>query len=397
MESTIGLVQKPAIPVPVTGSLHARRIFVYLSPVAASDTLQARVERALSQLQNPRRGGDVLAAGMVKDLAVDDGGAVAFTFLLGRDDPGSLAREVRKVVQGVPGVTTVRVNVTDASSAAEGTAPRQTAPRPGPAGVPPPSTPVELPHLGRVLAISSGKGGVGKSTVSANLAVALARAGHRVGLMDADIYGPNIPRMMGVDRKPEVRGGRIQPLEAHGVKLMSLGLIVERDAPAIWRGPIIMKVIQQFLKDVDWGELDYFLVDLPPGTGDAQLSLAQTVQIRGAVIVTTPQEVAVGDSLRGAKMFERVGVPVLGVVENMSSYVCPHCGERTAIFLSGGGARLADELGVPLLGEVPLQAHLADLADGGRPIVAAEPDSPAARALDAIARRVADALAAVAL
>jgi ATP-binding protein involved in chromosome partitioning len=375
--------------------LHARRISLYLSQVPASDTLQARVERALSQLKNPRRGGDVLAAGMVKDLAVDDRGTVSFTFLLGRDDPGSLAREVRKAVQGVPGVTAVRVNVTDASSAAEGTAPRQTAPGPGPGGVPPPPTPVELPHLGRVLAISSGKGGVGKSTVSANVAVALARAGHRVGLMDADIYGPNIPRMMGVDRKPEVRGGRIQPLEAHGVKLMSLGLIVERDAPAIWRGPIIMKVIQQFLRDVDWGELDYFLVDLPPGTGDAQLSLAQTVHIRGAVIVTTPQEVAVGDSLRGAKMFERVGVPVLGVVENMSFYVCPHCGERTAIFLAGGGTRLADELGVPLLGEVPLQAQLADLADAGRPIVAAQPDSPAARALDAIARRVADALAAV--
>jgi ATP-binding protein involved in chromosome partitioning len=375
--------------------LHGRRISFYLSPVPASETLQARVQRALSQLQNPHRGADVLAAGMVKDLAVDDRGTVTFTFLLGRDDPGSLAREVRKAVQGVPGVTAVRVNVTDASSAAEGTAPRQTAPRPGPGGVPPPPTPVELPHLGRVLAISSGKGGVGKSTVSVNLAVALARAGHRVGLMDADIYGPNIPRMMGVDRKPEVRGGRIQPLEAHGVKLMSLGLIVERDAPAIWRGPIIMKVIQQFLRDVDWGELDYFLVDLPPGTGDAQLSLAQTVHIRGAVIVTTPQEVAVGDSLRGAKMFERVGVPVLGVVENMSSYVCPHCGERTAIFLAGGGTRLADELGVPLLGEVPLQAHLADLADTGRPIVAAQPDSPAARALDAIARRVADALAAI--
>ncbi len=348
----------------------------------ASDTLQARVERALSQLKNPRRGGDVLTAGMVKDLAVDDRGTVSFTFLLGRDDPGSLARDVRKAVQAVPGVTAVRVSVTDASAAAD--------------AVPPPSTPVELPHLGKVLAISSGKGGVGKSTVSANVAVALARAGHRVGLMDADIYGPNIPRMMGVDRKPEVRGGRIQPLEAHGVKLMSLGLIVERDAPAIWRGPIIMKVIQQFLRDVDWGELDYFLVDLPPGTGDAQLSLAQTVHIRGAVIVTTPQEVAVGDSLRGAKMFERVGVPVLGVVENMSFYVCAHCGERTAIFLAGGGTRLADELGVPLLGEVPLQAQLADLADTGRPIVAAQPDSPAARALDAIARRLADALATVA-
>src|SRR5437667_345433 len=282
MECAVWPVQNPAIPVPVAGSLHARRTSLYLSPVPASETLQARVERALSQLKNPRRGGDVLAAGMVKDLAVDDRGTVSFTFLLGRDDPGSLAREVRKVVQGVPGVTAVRVNVTDASAAAGATA--AGAPRTGPARVPPPSTP---------------------------------------------------------------------------------------------------------------GELDYFLVDLPPGTGDAQLSLAQTVHIRGAVIVTTPQEVAVGDSLRGAKMFERVGVPVLGVVENMSFYVCPHCGERTAIFLAGGGTRLADELGVPLLGEVPLQAQLADLADTGRPIVAAQPDSPAARALDAIARRIADALAAV--
>ena len=361
----------------------------------ASDTLQARVERALSQLKNPRGGNDILSSGMVKDLAVAGDGTVTFTFLLGRDDPGSLAREVRKAVQGVQGVTGVRVNVTDASTAAEGTAPRQPAPRPGPGGVPPPPTPVELPHLGTVLAISSGKGGVGKSTVSANLAVALARlgGGHRVGLMDADIYGPNIPRMMGADQKPEVRGGKIQPLEAHGVKLMSLALIVERDAPAIWRGPIIMKVIQQFVKDVDWGELDYFLVDLPPGTGDAQLSLAQTVHIRAAIIVTTPQEVAVGDSLRGAKMFERVGVPVLGVVENMSYFVCPHCGERTEIFLAGGGARLADELGVPLLGQVPLQAQLADLADTGRPVVAADPGSPAAQALAAVARRVSDALA----
>ncbi len=367
----------------------------YLTSVAASETLQARVERALAQLTNPRSGTDVVTAGMVKDLAVDPGGTVTLTFLLGSDDPGSLARAVRKAVQAVDGVTAVRVNLTDAGGGAAATASRQAAPRPGPGSVPPPPTPVDFPHLGRILAISSGKGGVGKSTVAANLAVALARAGHRVGLMDADIYGPNIPRMMGVDRKPEVRGGKIQPLEAHGVKLISLALIVERDAPAIWRGPIIMKVIQQFVRDVDWGELDYFLVDLPPGTGDAQLSLAQTVHIRAAIIVTTPQEVAVGDSLRGAKMFERVGVPVLGVVENMSYFVCPHCGERTEIFLAGGGSRLADEIGVPLLGQVPLQARLPDLADAGRPVVAADAGSPAAQALDAVARRVSDALAAL--
>ena len=336
---------------------------------------------------------DVLSAGMVKDLAVDEQGEVTFTFVLTRDDPPTLARAARKVTQAVAGVTAVRVNVTAAGAVPGGTAPRQAAPRPTPGAVPPPPTPVEMRNLGKVLAISSGKGGVGKSTVSANLAVALANQGQRVGLMDADIYGPNIPRMMGVDQKPDVRGGKIQPLESHGVQLMSLGLIVERDAPAIWRGPIISKVIQQFLHDVDWGELDYFLVDLPPGTGDAQLSLAQSVHIRAAIIVTTPQEVAVGDSLRGAKMFERVGVPVIGVVENMSYFVCPHCGERTEIFLTGGGKRLAEELGVPLLGQVPLQAYLADLADAGRPIVAAEPASPAAQALDATARRVVEQLA----
>src|SRR5207249_11995766 len=194
---------------PSRASLPASLVSPYLSAVAPSDTLQARVERALSQLKNPRSGNDILSAGMVKDLVVAGDGMVTFTFLLGRDDPGSLAREVRKAVQGVQGVTGVRVNVTDASSAAEGADPRQPAPRPGPGGVPPPPTPVELPRLGAVLAISSGKGGVGKSTVSANLAVALARlgGGQRVGLMDADIYGPNIPRMMGVDHKPEVRGG----------------------------------------------------------------------------------------------------------------------------------------------------------------------------------------------
>ena len=187
---------------------------------------------------------------------------------------------------------------------------------------------MDMPGLGRVIAVSSGKGGVGKSTVSVNLAVGLALDGYRVGLMDGDIYGPNIPRMLGLFERPPVVQGRIQPLEAYGVKLISLGLIIERDAPAIWRGPIIMKVIQQFLRDVDWGQLDYFIVDLPPGTGDAQLSLVQSVAVSGAVIVTTPQEVAVGDALRGAKMFERVNVPVFGVVENMSGFTDPESGRH---------------------------------------------------------------------
>ena len=341
-------------------------------------TVKSRVEQALGAITQPRH---------VRDLQVDAQGTVSFTFVLTTADPASLARQVRKAVEGVAGVTGVKMHVID--SADGGTKP---AVRPSgrPANAPPaPPTPDEMPGLGKVLAISSGKGGVGKSTVSANLAAALAREGYRVGLMDADIYGPNIPRMFGRDEKPEVQGGKIQPLEAHGVKLMSLGFIVERDAPAIWRGPIIMKIITQFLRDVAWGELDYFLVDLPPGTGDAQLSLTQIVRLHGALIVTTPQEMAVGDSLRGAKMFERVGVGIVGIVENMSYFVCPHCHERSEVFLAGGGERLSAELGVPLLGQIPLQAGMAELADRGEPIVVSQPESPAGTALRELARTVA--------
>jgi ATP-binding protein involved in chromosome partitioning len=354
----------------------------YIPRVSANETLRARVEAALAPIAPPR---------MVRDLTVDDGGAVAFTFVLTRDDPAGLARQARKAVEAVAGVREVKVTVQEANAGGA----RAPAPARGPAAPPPPPTPDEMPALGKVIAVSSGKGGVGKSTVSSNLAAALARmdGGQRVGLMDADIYGPNIPRMFGVDAKPEVQGGKIQPLEAHGVKLMSLGLIVERDAPAIWRGPIIMKIIQQFLRDVQWGELDYFLVDLPPGTGDAQLSLTQIVRLHGALIVTTPQEMAVGDALRGAKMFERVGVPVLGVVENMSYFICPHCNERSDVFRSGGGGRLAAELGVPLLGQIPLQAEMPARADRGEPIVVGDPGSPAGLALTDLARAVADRVA----
>jgi ATP-binding protein involved in chromosome partitioning len=260
------------------------------------------------------------------------------------------------------------------------------------AAVPAP-TPIAYPNLGKIIAISSGKGGVGKSTVATNLAVALAQRGARVGLMDADIYGPNIPRMMGVNAPPPVENEKIIPLQAHGVKIMSLGFMIERDQPAIWRGPIIMKIITQFLRDVQWGELDYFLVDMPPGTGDAQLSLVQATMVHGAIIVTTPQEVASGDALRGAKMFQRVAVPVLGVIENMSYFVCPNCSEQHRIFGAGGGKRLADELEVPLLGEVPFFPAVLSGGDTGEPIVVGAPDSLAAKAIIDLAAKLGGLLA----
>jgi ATP-binding protein involved in chromosome partitioning len=254
----------------------------------------------------------------------------------------------------------------------------------------PAPTPVTYPHLGRIIAVSSGKGGVGKTTVCVNLAVALAKAGARVGILDADIYGPNVPRMLGVNAPPPVINEKIMPLTAHGVKVMSLGFLIERDQPAIWRGPIVMKIITQFLRDVAWETLDYLLVDMPPGTGDAQLSLVQATAVAGAVIVTTPQEVAVGDALRGAKMFQRVGVPVIGIVENMSYFESPETGKPLAIFGSGGGKRLADELDVPLLGEIPLHPPVREGGDTGQPIVVAEPLSGAARQLVALASRIAE-------
>ncbi len=350
-----------------------------------AESLEARVTAALAHIQNPRLENDLLSAGMIRDLAVSEEGKVTFTFLLSPEDPATLVRSARAAVAAVEGVRRdeIKINVTNPAGPAKTT---HGPPTGAPAQqVPPAQQPVEQPNLGKILAISSGKGGVGKSTIAANLAVAFAQSGLRVGVMDADVYGPNIPRMFGVNERPAVVGGKIQPLEAHGVKLMSLGLLIERDAPAIWRGPIIMKIMNQFLRDVDWGELDYFIVDLPPGTGDAQLSLVQGTQVAGAVIVTTPQEVAVGDALRGAKMFERVGVPVLGVVENMSGFTDPETGRRYDLFSSGGGQRLADEIGVPLLGTVPLQPQLAALADVGEPVLVAQPDSPAARSLRDIA------------
>ncbi|MBV9878949.1 MAG: Mrp/NBP35 family ATP-binding protein, partial [Gemmatirosa sp.] len=364
-----------------------------------TDNLQQRIAAALSTVQNPRLGADVSRAEMVRDLATTAEGKVRLTLVLDAEDDATLVRVVRHAIERVDGVQDVRIDVMDpaqydaaradrraanlASRAPNGSAPRalpvmDAAPaRPATPAAP---SPVSYPNLGTILAVSSGKGGVGKSTVAVNLALALVARGARVGIMDADIYGPNLPRMLGVDEPPPVRDQKIQPLEAHGVKVMSIGFMIERDQPAIWRGPIIMKVITQFLRDVAWGQLDYLIVDMPPGTGDAQLSLVQATQVHGGVIVTTPQHVAVGDALRGVKMFERVNVPVLGVVENMSYLENPETGKPIAVFGSGGGQALADEVGVPLLGQVPLDPRIVEGGDTGRPIVAAEPNAGASRA-----------------
>ncbi len=345
--------------------------------------LSARIRAALDGVVTPRTGQGLVASGMIDDLVIDDGVPV-FTFLLRRDDPATLVRQARQALEALD-LPPARITVRNPDGPAPTT---HAAPQSARAGIPAP-TPMAVPGIDKVIAISSGKGGVGKSTVSVNTAISLAAQGLRVGLMDADFYGPNIPRMMGVFERPGVDAEkRIVPLDAYGVKLMSIGFLVDRDAPAIWRGPIITKVLQQFLHDVAWGELDVLLVDMPPGTGDAQLSLVQQVMVSGAVIVTTPQEVAVGDALRGARMFDRVNVPVLGVVENMSGFIDPVTGMRHDLFGSGGGQRLAEELAVPLLGEVPLQAGLTEAADRGEPVVVAAPGTAAAVMLAEAATRI---------
>ena len=389
-----------------------------------STPLPARIEAALARVRNPRVNLSLVDAAQVHDVATTPDGRVRFTLLLDAADDATLVRDARHAVEALDGVTDVRVDVQDPQQYAAGraarrqaqhaahqhahaapapTAPPTSAPggRPGaralpvmdaaPARapqVPPAPTPVTYPDLGRIIAVSSGKGGVGKSTVAVNLACALAKRGLRVGIMDADVYGPNLPRMMGVNEPPPVRDDKIQPLLAFGVKVMSIGFLIERDQPAIWRGPIIMKVITQFLRDVAWGGLDYLIVDMPPGTGDAQLSLVQATNIHGGLIVTTPQQVAVGDALRGVRMFERVGVPVLGVVENMSYLENPETGKPIAVFGSGGGQALADEVNVPLLGQIPLDPRVVEGGDTGRPIVVADPRAGVARALDQVAERV---------
>lgn len=249
-----------------------------------------------------------------------------------------------------------------------------------------------IPGVKHVIAVSSGKGGVGKSTVAANLACALAGAGAKVGLLDADLYGPNIPMMMGSTTGPEQKDGKIVPVENHGVKLISMAFLVPEEAPLVWRGPMVHQYLQAFFRDVLWGELDYLLIDLPPGTGDVQLSLSQMVPLAGAITVTTPQEVALYDVRKGMAMFQKVNVPLLGIIENMSYFVYGHCGERTEIFSHGGGERAAAKVGVPFLGRIPIDPAIRDGGDTGHPIVVADPASPQAVAFQDIAKKLMDEL-----
>ncbi len=379
----------------------------------SQQTLIDAVTNALSGVRHPASGRDIVSSGHVQQLEIDKDGLVRFAFHLKGDDPGSLVKSARTAAGGVRGVSGVRVNVQLPKSAPS----RQPAPAsspaaagsPGPPAAPsgssrlvPGSVPAPTPQPGvladtrYVVAVSSGKGGVGKSMVTTNLAAALARRRLRVGLLDADIYGPNIPVMFGEHRRPSVSGAKgkemIEPLHAHGVKLMSLGFLLAEEQPAIMRGPLIAGVLKQFLEQVRWGALDVMLVDMPPGTGDAQLSLVQSVNLDGAVMVTTPQGVATTDVRRGIKMFERVNTRIIGVIENMSGMACPHCGEPVDVFGTGGGEALAKEQGVPFLGAVPLDPAVRRSGDDGLPTVVGRPDSAVAQALNRICDEVVVAL-----
>ncbi len=353
-----------------------------------ADVTERKVLEALRQVRDPERNADIVFLDMVHGLVIKDGN-VGFTLEVDPErgaamEPVRMAAE--KVVEGVPGVLSVTAVLT-----AERTPSAAGGPGAAAAGPHAPKPDALIPGVRSIIAVASGKGGVGKSTTAVNLALALAARGLKVGLLDVDIYGPSIPRMMGISGKPVSHDGKtLEPLENYGVKCMSMGFIVAEDTPMIWRGPMVMSAIEQMLRDVSWGELDVMVADLPPGTGDAQLTMAQRVPLTGAVIVSTPQDIALLDARRGLNMFRKVDVPVLGIIENMSYFECPHCGGRTDIFSHGGAHREAVRLGTDFLGEIPLNTVVRETTDSGRPIVVADPDSPIAKAYRAIADRIWD-------
>ncbi|HKK02788.1 MAG TPA: iron-sulfur cluster carrier protein ApbC [Gammaproteobacteria bacterium] len=340
-----------------------------------------RARAILAERTDPVLETDLVSAGAVARITLEDG-LLTVTLRLGFPADRyerELEKEFRGLFGELAGVSDVKVDVqwdVESRSVQPGLQP--------------------LAGIRNIIAVASGKGGVGKSTTTVNLALALAAEGAKVGVLDADIYGPSQPRMLGLSgRKPtSTDGKRIKPLESFGVACMSIGFLIDEDQPMIWRGPMVTQALQQLLGETDWGEIDYLMVDMPPGTGDIQLTLSQRVPVSGAVIVTTPQDIALLDARKGLRMFEKVKVPVLGIVENMSLHVCSNCGHQEPIFGTGGGERMAEQYGIPLLGDLPLDIHIREEADAGQPSVVADPDSPAAQAYHGIARRMCARLAA---
>ncbi len=336
---------------------------------------EQQVLTALGKVQEPELHRDLVTLKMIKDIKIQND-AVDFTIVLTTPAcplRNQIETEARAAVAKI-GAKQVNIKF-DASVPSDARITSQ----------------INIP-VKSTIAVASGKGGVGKTTVSVNLAVALAQTGAKVGLMDGDVYGPNIPIMMGINEPPKSIGERIIPLEAYGVKLMSMGFLVPPDQAVIWRGPMLHSAVRQFLTDVEWGELDYLVIDLPPGTGDVQISLAQSVPLTGGVVVATPQDVALADVVKGITMFRRLEVPVLGVVENMSYFLCPHCHARTDIFAHGGAQKMAEQIGVPFLGEIPLDVAIRVGGDSGKPVTAVNPDSAYARPFKTLAQSVAAAV-----
>ena len=334
---------------------------------------EEHVRQLLARVNDPNTGQDLVASGQVRGIGID-GGKVAVELVLGypaKSWHAALAEMAEAALRIDPAILGASVSVTSRVQAHR--VQQQLSP---------------LPGVKNIIAVASGKGGVGKSTTSTNLALALVAEGARVGILDADIYGPSIPRMLGLSGRPESPDGkRIIPMRAHGVQTMSIGFLIEEDTPMIWRGPMTTQALQQMLSDTMWDDLDYLIIDLPPGTGDIQLTLCQRVPLSAALIVTTPQHIALLDARKGLKMFEKVEVPVLGIVENMAVHVCSNCGHAEHIFGSGGGARMSEQYDVPLLGSLPLDIRIREQADGGMPTVAAQPDSALAAAYRDIARK----------
>ena len=344
-------------------------------------------EQVLAALANvPSPGGASLPdSGVLSDVVVSDG-KVFFSLTVDAAsvkawEPVRTAAE--KAVRAIPGVQSALVALT--AERAAGAAP---AARPHAHAHPADKAQPGIPGVDAVIAVASGKGGVGKSTTAVNLALGLRDLGLKVGMLDADIYGPSLPKLLAITERPQMVGSRLKPIERYGLSVMSIGFLIDEETPMIWRGPMVMSAITQMLQEVEWGKLDVMVVDMPPGTGDAQLTMAQQVPLKGAVIVSTPQDLALIDARRGVAMFKRVNVPVLGVVENMSYFLCPNCGTRSDIFSHGGAHKEAERLGVPFLGEVPLHMTIREKSDAGLPVVATEPDGPHAKIYREIAARV---------